>query len=121
MTYEVTNADDTVSTYEYQFKAAFDVVARDEEGHAVDITAVSATVQQASGGIVVTTSKTIYSDYAFTASNNHISSNGSVTTHVLVYYSLPSKGKEALVTVSMSFKDDDGYTASSTVDVKVAP
>jgi hypothetical protein len=123
MTYDVTNPDSTVSTYEYQYRASFVVTAKENDAHAVDITAVNATVQQASGGIVVTPSggKSVYSTFDFVASGNHIAANGSVSTTVNVYYTLPNKGKESLVTVAMSFKDDDGYTASDSVDVKVAP
>jgi len=38
-----------------------------------------------------------------------------------VLYDLPNKGREALITVGLSFKDDDGNSYSKTAQVKVAP
>ena len=38
-----------------------------------------------------------------------------------VWYDLPNKGREALVTVTLGFKDDDNNQYSDAIAVKVAP
>ena len=80
-------------------------------------------VQQASGGIVITPSGGEVEHYQFnsSASGNQLSANGSATVGFEVWYDLPNKGREALVTVSLAFKDDDANTYSDSVDVRVSP
>jgi hypothetical protein len=96
-------------------------------GMALDITSINLTVQQATGGIVVTPSGGDSVCYKFNSSavTNHINANGSADVGFDVWYDLPSQGKEALVTVSFTFtytdEDDDEYTYSDTATVKVAP
>jgi hypothetical protein len=124
VTYTVTNADSTVSTYDYDWKTTFTVTVKEEGGKAVDITAVDLRIQQASGGIVITPSGGDKEYYRFnsSASGNHVNAKGTATIGFDVWYDLPNKGREALVTVSLSFKDPDaGSTGSDSVQVKVAP
>jgi hypothetical protein len=89
------------------------------------ITAASGKVQQASGGIVTPpTGGEVehYESVILSTSNNTIGAvNGSATLTFRVWYSLPSGQKEALVTESISFKDDDGATFTKNVDVLVEP
>jgi hypothetical protein len=54
------------------------------------------------------------------ASGNHSNANGTATVGFDVWYDLPYQGREALVTVSLSVKDDDGYTTTDSVQVKTA-
>jgi hypothetical protein len=125
--YKVTNADDTVSYYEYDYRTSFSVNIMENAGMALDITSINLTVQQATGGIVVTPSGGDSVCYKFNSSavTNHINANGSADVGFDVWYDLPSQGKEALVTVSFTFtytdEDDDEYTYSDTATVKVAP
>ena len=123
VTYQVTNADDTKTTYEYDWRTAFTVDIQETGGLAVDITSVNVKVQQASGGIVITPSGGDVEYYRFNSSagDNHIAANGSGAIGFEVYYDLPNKQKEALVTVSLTFEDDDGYTYGKSLAVKVAP
>jgi hypothetical protein len=92
-------------------------------GKAVDITAVDANVKQASGGIVITPSGGAVEYYRFnsSATGNHINARGSAGIGFEVFYDLPNKGREALVTVSLGFKDDDDLTYTRTLGVKIAP
>jgi len=125
--YKVTNADDTVSYYDYDYRTSFSVNVRDNAGMALDITAMNLTVQQATGGIVITPSggDQVYYKFNSSAVTNHVNKNGSADVGFDVWYDLPSQGKEALVTVSFTFtytdEDDDEYTYAKTLAVKVAP
>lgn len=127
VTYKVTNSDDTVSTYEYDYRTSFTVTAQDEAGLALDITALNLVVQQATGGIVITPSggDQVYYRFNSSAVTNHINASGSADVGFDAWYDLPGGGKEALVTVSFTFlyEDDDEneYTYSKTLQVKVAP
>jgi hypothetical protein len=123
VTYTVTNADDTTSTYEYAWKTSFALTIRETGGLAADITAVNVKVQQASGGIVITPTGGEVEHYQFnsSASGNRVPANGTATVGFEVWYSLPNGGKEALITVGLSFRDDDGYTYQDTAEVKGAP
>jgi len=125
--YKVTNADDTVSYYDYAYRVHFDINARDNAGMALDITSMNLTVQQATGGIVVTPSggDSVYYKFSSSAVTNHINKNGSADVGFDVWYSLPSQGKEALITVGLEFQytdsEDNTYTYSKNGTVKVAP
>jgi hypothetical protein len=91
----------------------------------VEITSTTVKVEQASGGIVTTTTGTDtahYDSVLVSATGNTISAvNGSVTLKFDVWYSLPSAGKECLITTSISFKDDDDVTFTKNVKVNVNP
>jgi hypothetical protein len=121
--YKVTNADSTVSLYEYDYRTSFTVTIKENAGTALDITAIDLKVQQATGGIVITPSggDQIYYKFNSSAVTNRINASGSADVGFDVWYDLPNTGKEALVTVGFSFKDDDDNTYSDTLQVKVAP
>jgi len=125
--YKVTNADDTVSYYEYDFRTSFTVTIKDDAGMALDITSINLTVQQATGGIVIPPSggDQVYYKFNSLAATNHINANGTAEVGFDAWYDLPSQGREALITVSFTFdyedEDDNTYTYSDTAKVKVAP
>jgi len=125
--YKVTNADDTVSYYDYDYRVSFSVNVRDNAGMALDIMAMNLTVQQATGGIVITPSggDQVYYKFNSSAVTNHINAKGSADVGFDVWYDLPNQGKESLITVSLTFsytdEDDNDYTYSDTLQVKVAP
>jgi hypothetical protein len=123
VTYQVTNADSTVSTYEYAWKTSFTVNMQETGGTALSITAVDLKVQQASGGIVITPSggDKEYFRFNSAASGNSLAANGTASIGFDAWYSLPNKGREALVTVALSFADANSNTYSKSVQVKVAP
>ena len=89
------------------------------------ITAATGKVQQASGGIVTppTGGEVEHYDSVIlgTSSSTIGAVNGAVTMTFQVWYTLPNARKEALVTESVSFKDNDGKTFARSVDVVVAP
>jgi hypothetical protein len=125
--YKVTNPDNTVSYYEYDWRANFTVTIKENAGLALDITQLDAKVQQATGGIVIPPSggEQIYYKFTSSAVVNHVNAKGSADVGFDIFYSLPNGGREALVTVSFAFKytDTDGneYQYSKTLDVKVSP
>lgn len=91
----------------------------------VDITAATAKVQQASGGIVSppTGSETEHYESVLTqASSNRFEGVNSTNTMAFdVWYDLPSLRREALITVSLAFRDSEGKTFTKNVEVRVAP
>lgn len=125
--YRVTNADSTVSLYEYDYRTSFTVTIQEAGGLALDITALNLTIQQATGGIVITPSggDQVYFKFNSSAATNHLNPNGSADIGFDVWYDLPSNGKESLITVGLSFaytdKDSQTFTYSKTASVKVAP
>ena len=121
--------------YEYQYKTTFAITvtlnshATDSDGadltFPVTVSSASTVVHQASGGIINAPSGGDTEHYesliAGTSSNSFGGVNTSISTTFDVWYSLPSKQKEALIDVTFSFKDDDGKTFTKTVDVNVGP
>jgi hypothetical protein len=114
---------------EYPWTASFVVNMQETGGNALEITAVNLRVQQAAGGIVIAPSGGEVERYQFnsSASGNNLPANGNASVGFQVWYDLPNKGKEALVTVSLSLREvnegDNGVRDSfqDTVDVKIAP
>jgi len=124
------NQPDDILAYDWKTSFAinlhFNDAADDEDALAFPVTLSSATlrVQQASGGIVTapTGGDTEHFDYVTSASSNSFGAIGATVNLVFdVWYDLPSLRKEALVTVTLGFVDDDGRTFTKTLDVKVAP
>jgi hypothetical protein len=107
----------------YPWRTTFSVSIQETGGKAVDITAVNLNVKQASGGIVITPSggATEYYQFNSSASGNHVNAHSSAAVGFEVYYDLPNKGREALVTVTIGFVDADSNSYSRTLGVKVAP
>ena len=90
----------------------------------VDLTTVTLTVKQASGGIVTPPGggETEYQTFVTQASSNRFPSvNSSVTITFDVWYDLPSLRREALVSINLAFKDNEEKTFSKIYDVRVAP
>jgi hypothetical protein len=117
----------------YDWKARFTVNLRlndqadddDNLTFPIDVTAATVKVQQASGGIVnpPTGGDVEHFEYVLSQASSSrfegINTSNSMTLDV--WYDLPSLQREALVTVTISFKDDDGVVFSKAIDVKVAP
>jgi hypothetical protein len=125
--YKVTNADDTVSYYEYDYRTSFTVTIHENAGMALDITSINLKIEQATGGIVIPPSggDQVYYKFNSSAVTNHINPKGTADAGFDVWYDLPNQGREALVTVSFAFeyeKDSSNtYTYSDTFKVKIAP
>jgi hypothetical protein len=89
----------------------------------VTITSASTKVQQASGGIVSTPASgdtEHYDAVILGSSTSTISQVGAgATLTVKAWYSLPSNGKEALITESIAMKDSSSTPLSFTKDIQV--
>jgi hypothetical protein len=117
----------------YDWKTSFSLTIRlndlaDDDDYLefpVDVTSATVAVQQASGGVITppTGSETVHSDYVVTrtTSNRYPGVNSSNTLEFDVWYDLPSLRREAVITVTLSFKDNDGITFTKTIDINVAP
>ena len=130
LTYTIKGDDthaDQVRTYPWT--TSFVINLQETGGTALEITSVNLKVQQAAGGIVIAPSGGEVEHYQFnsSASGNQLSANGHASVGFQVWYDLPNKGREALVTVSLGFKEvnkgDDGVYDSfqDAIDVKVQP
>ena len=123
----MTNADSTVSYYDYAYATHFSLHIQEDAGIDLDITSINLTVQQATGGIVITPSggDQVYFKFNSSAPQNHINAKGTADIGFDVWYVLPNGGKEALVTVAFNFAHTDSsnntYSYSDTASVKVAP
>jgi hypothetical protein len=113
-----THADRVI---EYPWKTTFTVNIQETAGVAREIDSVSATVQQATGGIVISPTGGDTEHYQFNsvASGNSIAANGSANVSFDVWYDLPNKGRTALITVTFTFTDDNDASFSESVKVNV--
>ena len=91
----------------------------------VRITSTTVAIRQATGGIVTPPTGGEAEHYEFitlSASGNQAVGVGSpVSIAFEVWYDLPNLRKEAVITVTFAFQDDDGATFQKTEDFKVAP
>jgi hypothetical protein len=93
----------------------------------VTLTSVNAVAHQASGGIITPPSGTDaeYSKFVISSSSGSVISavNGVINMNMDVWYDFPNLRKEAVVTVTLNFRDDSSTpkTFTKTYDVKVAP
>jgi hypothetical protein len=107
---------------EYDWTSSFTINAVNDERTGAVITQVNVAPHQASGGILIPPSggEVEYSKFAVRASGNRLeASGGSVSVGIDVWYDFPIRSKEALVTVSISFKDDDDLTFTKSIDVRI--
>jgi hypothetical protein len=108
---------------EYPWRTSFVVTIAEVGGVALDVTGVSVGVQQATGGIVIAPSGGKIERYQFNSSagGNHVSAYSSISMGFEVWYDLPNDGREALITVNLTFRDEDEYSYADSVEVRVAP
>ncbi len=121
-TYTV-RGDDTHpdQTIKYPWKTTFTVTMEETAGVGRSIDSMSIKVQQASGGIVVapTGSDIEHFDFLPHAGSNRLDAKGKTSVTFDVWYDLPNKGHEALVTVTFSFTDDNKSSFTEAPSVKV--
>jgi hypothetical protein len=107
----------------YPWQTSFTVTITETAGVGRKITGVSIKVQQASGGVIMVPTGTDleHYDYLSQVSNNYIAAKGTGTvTFNPVWYWLPNGGREAVVTMTFSFLDDNdsSFSESTTVNVQ---
>lgn len=124
------NQPDEILAYDWKTAFVLSVTLNDKADDddllefPVDVTTVTVQVKQASGGIVTPPSGgevEYYQSVTQASSNRFGGVNATNSIAFDVWYDLPSLRKEALVTVALAFKDNDGKTFSKNYDVRVAP
>jgi hypothetical protein len=126
------NQPDDIVPYDWHaiFNAsiAFNSTAKDKDvdiDFPVKLTATTLTVKQAVGGIITppTGTDTEKSEFVpLSATGNQFSDiNAPITLAYEVWYDLPNLRKEAIITLSFSFTDNDGVSFTKAVDIQVAP
>jgi hypothetical protein len=124
-TFTIKNSNKPDETREYQYVTSFAVKLTNTNKTGATVSAVTIKVQQASGGIVVvpTTGDIEYYTFDSSPDSNKVAANGgSETTQFTVWYSLPSQGREALITINYSLAaDDSSGSFGSTGSVRVVP
>jgi hypothetical protein len=105
----------------YQWMSSFTVTMVESAGVAVTIRSISATLQQAAGGIIVTPPTGLVEVYRYEVKSptNRLDANGTLTIAFTFLYTLPQPGQEALVTITLNCYDDAGNAYPQTVQVKV--
>jgi hypothetical protein len=126
------NQPDEIAPYDWHavFSASvsFNSQAADDDlevAFPARLTAATLVVKQASGGIITPPSgadKEYYEFVTLNASGNGFPAVGNpVNLTFEIWYDLPSLRKEAVVSLSLAFVDDDGATFQKEVDLNVAP
>ena len=105
----------------YQWATSFSLTLTESAGVTLNIRSISANLQQAAGGIVVTppTGLAEAFRYEVKSPSNRLDANGKITIGFTFLYTLPQPGQEALVTVTLNLYDDLGNAYPQTVKVKV--
>jgi hypothetical protein len=132
--YTIERDDQPDEVREYDWHTTFTISVRLTEDAAnenvgldlpLDVTSATVVVQQASGGIVTPPTGGQTEKYEFviaqSSSNRFTAIGGTVSMTFDVWYDLPNLRKEALVNVTLGFRDDDTFSFTEVVPVKVGP
>ena len=92
---------------EYPWRTHFSVNMSETNGVGLDITSISVKVQQAAGGIITPPTTGQIEHYQFTSqsSGNRLEGHGTAVVGFDVWYDLPNLGREAVITVIITFLD----------------
>jgi hypothetical protein len=133
-TYTVQRNNEPDEVREFHWKSSFAIsvtLTQDANDDSVNLelpvklTSATVKVQQASGGIITppTGSETEHYDFviAQSSSNQFSTVPGNLNLSFDVWYDLPNSGREALVTVTLVFTDNNGRTFSEIVEVRINP
>jgi hypothetical protein len=106
----------------FTWMVAFTVNLNETAGAATTVHSVSANLQQASAGVVITppAGQAEVFRYDVKASSNRIDAKGHVSVDFTFFYALPNAGREALATITINLVDDQANASSQTVTVKIA-
>lgn len=117
------NAPDQIR--EFPWQTTFSVMLKNNDTVGMDVTSVTLKVQQAIAGIVVpsTTSDVEHYQFTFTpeSGSKRLDGSGTSALDFNVWYALPNGGAEALVTIGITFTNDNSISDSRTVTEQVLP
>jgi hypothetical protein len=100
----------------YTWTGSFVATVSNANTSPITIRAITADLQQASGGIVITPIVGTDESFRFNvrAPGNRIDSNGNMAIPFTFFYTLPNGGREAIVSLSFSVTTDLGASGSVT-------
>lgn len=103
----------------YSWKGSFTVTVSNTNASPITIKSITADLQQASGGIVITPITGTDESFRFDvrAPGNRVDVNGNMAIPFTFHYSLPNGGREALVSLAFNVTTDAGATGSVTASV----
>ena len=106
----------------YTWQATFAVALTETAGLVTTVKSLSATLQQAAGGIIITPPTGITETYRYQvrAGTNQIGANATLPVEFDFFYTLPNGGRQALVTLTFNLVDSNGAGTTVTLQVKVA-
>jgi hypothetical protein len=105
----------------YSWTGAFTATLSNTNTTPITINSITADLQQSSGGIVITPLPDTDESFRFVvaAPHNRVDTNGNMAIPFTFFYSLPNRGREALVTLTFSVTTDEGATGSVSGKVKL--
>lgn len=105
----------------YRWSTTFTVTLTETSGVAATVRSLSANLQQAAGGIVITPPSGLTEQYRFNvrAGTNALPASGTLPVDFDFFYTLPNGGRQALVTVAFNLVDANGVQIQVTAQVKV--
>jgi len=99
---------------EYAWMATFTATLAETGGVGAAINSVNATLSEVVDGTVVVGGATPLVKLDVSTSASRVEPNGTVTIDVVVHYTLPAGGRQAVVDVVVRATDDWGYTLAAT-------
>ena len=105
----------------YSWSLSFVATIANTNASPITIRSITADLQQASGGIVITPNVGTDESFRFDvrAPGNRIDVNSSMAILFTFFYTLPNGGREALATLSFSVVTDAGAAGSITASVNI--
>jgi ABC-type glycerol-3-phosphate transport system substrate-binding protein len=105
----------------YTWAATFTVTLKETAGVAATVRSLSANLQQAAGGIVITPPTGLTEKFRFNvnAGTNTLAASGELPIDFQFFYTLPNGGRQALVTVTFNLVDTNGAQIQVSATVKV--
>lgn len=113
------DANNPDKTLEYPFESTFTTSIAETGGAALEITAITLKVQQATGGIITPPTNGQVEHYQFVsqASGKNLPANGQVSVGFQVWFALPNQRRECVATVGFTFIDRKGTPNDTSDDV----
>jgi hypothetical protein len=103
----------------YTWNGSFSVAIANTNASPITIKSITADLQQASAGIVITPAAGTDETFRFDvrAPGNRVDVNGTLSIPFTFYYTLPNGGREALVSLAFTVTTDAGASGSVTANV----
>lgn len=105
----------------YKWSATFTVTLTETAGVAATVRSLSANLQQAAGGIVITPPSGLAEQFRFNvrAGTNALPASGTLPLDFDFFYTLPNGGRQALITITFNLVDANGVQIQVPAQVKV--